>query len=65
MTKKYSSDGTINERKINDFGIGWKNDKLGKLKNIRPLHDDFQFHGNNNLYYYEMFKDPVPHRKAV
>ena len=29
MTKIYNGDGTIDERKINDFGLGWRNWKLG------------------------------------
>ena len=64
MTKIYNGDGTINERKMNDFGLGWKNCKLEKLNNILPLHDNSQLRGNNNLYYYETFKDLVPHRKV-
>ena len=29
-----------------------------------PLHDNSELHGNNNLYYYETFKDLVRHRKV-
>ena len=32
MTKIYNGDGTINESKMNDFGLGWKNCKMGKVK---------------------------------
>ena len=59
-------DGTINENRMDNFGLGWKNcKKLKQLDNIRPLHGKSELRGNNNLYYCEMFKDPVSHRKLT
>ena len=54
----------MNMDKIDDFGLVGKNDILEKPNNIRPLHDNSELHGNNNLYYYETFKDLVRQRKV-